>query len=104
MSHLRQSQTKSVIDYVGAIRTATVRYQSQYPTVALQIAPTLIANQLYYTTGVKVSRLCLLRMKSVSDSSLTNCTYVNRQPILFTTGVNATLLRLSCNEIGCRLT
>ncbi len=32
--------TKSVVDYIGAIRKATVWYQYWYATVALHIAPT----------------------------------------------------------------
>ncbi len=45
VSYLRQSWTKSVIDYVGAIRKATVGYQYRYPTVALHIASPILAEK-----------------------------------------------------------
>ncbi len=45
----------------------SVEYRYRYSTVALWIAPTLIVEQFRYTTGIKVSHLRLLWMKSVVD-------------------------------------
>ncbi len=63
----------------------------------------IIDDRFRYTTGMKVLRLRLLWTKALSNSSLTNRTCINRWPISFMTGVNATLLRLLCNENGRRL-
>ncbi len=69
-------------------------------------------NKVYHLADLNVQPVHLVNLNNFGTAfvytdifcSLTNRTYVNRQLISFTTGVNATLLHLSCNEISCRLT
>ncbi len=45
VSYLDQLWTKSVIDYVGVIRKATVEYWFRYSTVALHIASPILVEK-----------------------------------------------------------
>ncbi len=45
VSYLRKSWTKSVVDYVGAIRKVTVGYRYRHPIVALHIASPILAEK-----------------------------------------------------------
>ncbi len=67
MSYLRQSWTKSVIDYIGVIRKATVGDWHQYAGVAFTYCTYVIDERFCYITGVKVSYLCKLWTKLVVD-------------------------------------
>ncbi len=67
MTYLRQLWMKLVIDYIGAIRKATVGHQYRYARVAFTYCTYVIDERFRYTTGMKVMYLRKLWMKSVVD-------------------------------------